>query len=267
MKRTNVSYTLTEEPDASAHHFARYLADFIQERNEKNLPTRLILPVGPVRPYPILARIINEEKISWQNVHIFNMDEYLDWQGRPIAEDHSYSFRKFMNEFYKSLNPPLRPPKDQCHFPDVYNIDEISSKIEKVGGVDLCLGGVGVHGHVAFNEPIISRFQQVTTEEFKNSKTRILSLAPETHVMNSIRTNGGSFDEFPPMAITLGMKDILNARKIRLYCDGGSWQQEAFYQAIYGEENVRYPVTLLQDHTDLQFIATQETAQKVLHQR
>ncbi|MEC3883963.1 hypothetical protein VKA52_09540 [Halobacillus sp. HZG1] len=266
MKKRDVSYTLTEGSEESAHHFARYLADFIQERNRQNLLTRLILPVGPVRPYPILARITNDEEISWKNVHIFNMDEYLDWQGRPIEEDHAYSFKKFMNEFYESLHPSLRPPKDQRHFPDVYNIDDISIQIEQVGGIDLCLGGVGVHGHVAFNEPVISRFHQVTIEEFRNSKTRILSLAPETQVMNSIRTNGGSFDEFPPMAITLGMKDIMNARKIRLYCDGGAWQQEAFYQATCGKEDVRYPVTLLQNHADLKFIATKETARKVINQ-
>ncbi|GGC85290.1 glucosamine-6-phosphate isomerase [Thalassobacillus devorans] len=265
-KERKIPFELLPDSEATATHFARYLADFIKLRNRQNLPTRLILPVGPVKPYPILTKIINKEKISLKNVHTFNMDEYLDWQGRPIGIDHPLSFEGFMDRFFQSIDEPLRPPKHQVHFPTVFDLDGISERIDEAGGIDLCLGGVGVHGHVAFNEPIVSRFQKVSIEEFKASKTRILPLAPETVVMNSIRANGGDFEDFPPMAITLGMKDILKAAKIRLYCDGGSWQRESFYRAVYGDQGVRYPVTLLQEHEDVAMVATEDTAWKVINE-
>ena len=80
-----------------------------------------------------------------------------------------------------------------------------------MGGIDICYGGVGYHGHIAFNEPPISRWFQVSILEFKNSKTRIVPLAADFIVMNSIRNTGGNPRNFPPMGVTLGMADILAA--------------------------------------------------------
>lgn len=65
----------------------------------------------------------------------------------------------------------------------------------------------------------------------------------------------------PPMAVTLGMRDILAARRIRLYCQGGAWQRTVLRIALLGDEDVDYPVTLLQDHPDYNIIATEETGQ------
>jgi len=232
-------------------HFARSIADEIKEKNKAGKMTRLILPVGPVKHYPFLAKITNEERISWKNVWAFNMDEYLDWQGRVLSKSHPLSFRGFMENFYNSIEEELRIPEEQAWFPEPNDIDAISEKIKEVGGIDTCYGGIGCHGHVAFNEPPISRFYQVSSEEFAKSLTRIVPLAPETIVMNSTRSLGGNFSEFPPMAITLGMQDILNAKRIRLYGDGGEWQKTAIKEAIKGKKRIEYPVTLLQDHPDV----------------
>jgi glucosamine-6-phosphate deaminase len=243
-------------------HFARNIANEIKAHNEAGEPTRLILPVGPIGQYPLLVQICNQEAISWQNVHTFNMDDYLDWQGRSLSLDHPLSFEGYMRrEVFAQLDPALRIPDKQIHFPDPRNLDRVSQQIADLGGIDTCYGGIGYHGHVAFNEPPISRWYKLTPDQFRHSLTRIVPLAPETVVMNSIRATGGNPAALPPMAVTLGMRDILAARRIRLYCQGGTWQRTILRIALLGEEDVDYPATLLQSHPDYAIITDQNTAQ------
>jgi len=262
VKASKVRLEIVPDLDQLYHHFARSIADEIQSRNKQGEPTRLILPVGPIGQYPLLVEICNREAISWENVHTFNMDDYLDWQGRPLPLEHPLSFEGYMRrEVFDQLKPELQIPAGQIHFPDPLDIDRISQEIEALGGIDTCYGGIGYHGHVAFNEPPISRWYKLTPEEFRHSKTRIVPLAPETVVMNSIRATGGNPAALPPMAITLGMKDIFSASRIRLYCQGGSWQRTILRIALLGAEDVDYPVTLLQGHPDYQIITDENTAQ------
>ena len=240
-------------PDLPAlyQHFAQAIADEIQENNIQGRPTRLILPVGPIEQYPILADICNRKRISWKTVFTFNMDEYCDWQGRAIPVNHPLSFEGYIRKhLFERLDPDLRIPEDHIHFPNPLHLDWISERIQTVGGIDTCYGGIGYHGHVAFNEAPISRWYQLLPDQFRNSLTRIVQLEPETIVMNSIRSTGGNPAAMPPMAVTLGMRDIYNARRIRLYCQGGAWQRTVLRIAVMGEENASYPVTLLQDHPD-----------------
>ncbi len=242
-------------------HFARSIADEIQENNRRGSPTRLILPVGPLGQYPILAEICNRERISWKNVFTFNMDEYCDWQGRPVPASHPLSFQGYIQQnLFDRLDPEIRIPAEQVHFPDPLRLDWIGERIQAAGGIDTCYGGVGYHGHVAFNEAPISRWFKLTPEQFRNSLTRIVPLEPETIVMNSIRSTGGNPAAMPPMAVTLGIRDIYNARRIRLYCQGGSWQRTVLRIALMGDECVEYPVTLLQPHPDIAIFTDENTA-------
>jgi glucosamine-6-phosphate deaminase len=243
------------------HHFARSIADEILENNLQGNPTRLILPVGPLAQFPILADICNRERISWKNVFTFNMDEYCDWQGRAVPASHPLSFRRYIQKnLFDCLDPEIRIPNHHIHFPDPLNLEKISERIQEVGGIDSCYGGIGYHGHVAFNEAPISRWYKLTPDQFRNSLTRLVQLEPETIVMNSIRSTGGNPALMPPMAVTLGMKDIFNARRIRLYCQGGLWQRTVLRIALMGEESVEYPVTLLQRHSDYAIVTDQYTA-------
>jgi glucosamine-6-phosphate deaminase len=257
-----VRVEIVPDLDALYLHFARSIADEIKAHNAAGRPTRLILPVGPVGQYPLLVRICNEERISWRDVYTFNMDEYLDWQGRPVPLEAPLSFEGYMRRaLFDQLAPDLRIPEDQIHFPDPLNLDAISWRIAELGGVDTCYGGIGYHGHLAFNEPPISRWCKLTAEEFRDSLTRIVPLAPETIVMNSIRATGGNSAAIPPMAVTLGMRDILAARRLRLYCQGGEWQRTILRIALLGEEDVDYPVTLAQSHPDYMIVTDVYTAQ------
>ncbi len=261
VRASRVRLEVVEDLPALFLHMARAIADEIQANNRADRITRLVLPVGPVDQYPILARICNEEQISWKQVFTFNMDEYCDWQGRAVPPEHPLSFRRAMQEMlFDRLDAALRIPEGHIHFPDPMNLDQFSGDIAALGGIDTCYGGVGFHGHVAFNEPPISRWFKLTPDEFRNSLTRIVPLAPETVVMNSARAAGGNPAALPPMAVTMGLRDILAARRIRLYCQGGVWQRTVLRIALVGEEDVDYPVTLLRVHPDLAFVADRNTA-------
>ncbi len=259
---SKVHLTIVPDLPAVFDHFARAIAGEIRERNQAGQPTRLILPVGPVDQYPILARICNEERISWHEVYTFNMDEYCDWQGRRVPSSHPLSFEGYMRgALFSQLDPALSIPENHIHFPDPGRLDWIGEQIQRVGGIDTCYGGIGYHGHVAFNEPPISRWFRLTPDEFRASLTRVVMLAPETMVMNASRATGGNTAALPPMAVTLGMRDILASRRIRLYCQGGSWQRNALRMALLGPEDVDFPVTLLQGHPDYVVVTDRLTAQ------
>ncbi|MGQ9514288.1 MAG: glucosamine-6-phosphate isomerase [Thermoproteota archaeon] len=231
--------------------FARSIANLIKNNNDKGLETKIILPVGPTPQYPLLAEITNREKISWKNVWTFNMDEYLDWQGRPVPEDHPMSFKGYMKKnLFNLIDQDLRIPPEQAMFPDPFKPDDIEKKIEELGGIDTAYGGIGYHGHIAFNEPVDTYFIRLTPEEFKRSRTRVVALNPDTFVINSLCGIGGNPYGLPPMAVTIGMKPILDAKKIELYCDGGdlNWQLASFRIACMHPPTLDRPVTYVQEH-------------------
>jgi glucosamine-6-phosphate deaminase len=244
--------------------FARSVADEIVAHNSRGEPARLILPVGPVAHYRTLVEITNRERISWRNVYLFMMDEFLDWQGRPIPVDHPLSFQGFIErELCRKIDGELSLAQDHCFFPHPFRIDAISEKIREVGGIDACYGGVGYHGHVAFNEPPISRWYRISVEDLRASLTRVLPLGDDSIVVQSIHSAGGDSTAIPPMAVTLGMKDILASRKIRLYLAAGERHRAIFRRAVGGEVTTEYPVTLVQGHPDAEICIDEQSARPI----
>lgn len=262
--RAGTPFRLLPDTKALLDHFARSVADEIKSRNERGELTRLILPVGPTKHYPALLEITNRERISWRNVHVFQMDEFLDWQGRLISEDHPLSFVGFMRrELFAKIDAELRMPDEQYHFPHPFRPDEISAQIEKVGGIDCCYGGIGYHGHVAFNEPPLSRWRRITVEELRNSLTRVVALGDDSIVVQSIHCSGGDSAAIPPMAVTLGMRDILASRKIRLYLAAGARHRSIFRISVAGEVTTDYPATLVQGHRNAEILTDEATARPI----
>jgi len=263
-RRARTRFRLLADRAALLEDFARSIANIIQSRNRRGEPTRLILPVGPVAQYGTLVEISNRERISWANVYTFNMDEFLDWQGRPLPLSHPLSFEGFMRrEVFAKLDAELRIPEDHCFFPNPFRIDEISERIAAVGGIDCCYGGIGYHGHVAFNEPPISRWYRISVEELRNSRTRVVVLGDDSIVVQSIHCSGGNPAAIPPMAVTLGMKDILASRQIRLYCAAGERHRAVFRIAVAGEVTTDYPCTLVQGHPDAEVVTDEATARPI----
>ena len=236
-------------------HFARSIADEIILHNERRQPTRLILPVGPISQYPILAEIIRDEQISLKNCYLFFMDEYADDHGRAVPAGHPLSFKGRIQEaFFSHLPPGLAMSAAQVVFPDQENVEHLADRIEALGGIDTCYGGIGIHGHVAFNEP---------APNIKDSGPRLVQLNDFTVTINALRASvGGNLEGFPRQAFTLGMKQIREAQRIRLYCrsDGPyDWAKTVLRLAVLGRPGDDYPVTHIRER-DFAVITNPDTA-------
>ena len=117
--------------------------------------------------------------------------------------------------------------------------------VEKLGGVDICFGGIGINGHLAFNEADGS----LTCDEFKQLKTRVLPISPETRAANAIGDFGGRLEDMPVWCVTIGFNEIYNARKIRLgiFRD---WHRAVARRCGYGEMTAEFPVSMVAEHPD-----------------
>lgn len=247
--------------DALYNNMARQMADLVITNNKEGIKTKMILPVGPTQQYPIFANIVNKEKIDCKNLWTFNMDEYLDWQGRSIPEEHPMSFRGYMKKLlWSKIDTELRMSINQMFFPDPQKIDAMDEKLDELGDVDICYAGVGYHGHVAFNEPIISRWFKVSEEEFLGARTHIVAIADDTFVINSVREAGGNFEMIPPFAVTIGMKDIISSKHIEgvFYC--GEMQRTVFRRTLFQEPTLEYPGTFLKRHPNFSVSIDEFTA-------
>ncbi len=235
---------------------AREMADEIKRKNALGEKTVFICPVGPIGQYPYFVEMVNNENISLKDVWFINMDEYLTDDKQWIPKEHRLSFRGFMDRtVYTKVKPELVMPEEQRVFPDPNNVAYIPELIEKLGGVDICFGGIGINGHVAFNEPDDS----MTPEEFLALKTRVLDISKETRAVNSIGDLNGALDDMPHYCITIGINEISKARKIRLGCFR-DWHRSVVRHAAYGEKSAHFPVSLLQDHADINIRFTEFVA-------
>ncbi len=226
---------------------ARDMAD-VMLREIRGGGKTFIVPVGPVDQFPVLADMINQQRVDCRNVMFINMDEYLDDNDRPIAAEHPLSFRGFMNRlFYDRVNPELGPKVENRIFPDPANCGAIQKLIDRRGGVDVCFGGIGINGHIAFNEPP-EVGEEVSNEKFAQLPTRVVSLTRETRTINSV-TVGGEIAVIPKRAVTVGMKECLGARKMRFYCNR-PWQSAVVRRVLHGPITAACPASLLRTHSD-----------------
>ena len=225
---------------------AREMADEIKAHNAQGKTTVFICPVGPVGQYPYFVDLVNGENISLKNVWFLNMDEYLTDDKQWIDKSDKLSFRGFMDRtVYTKIKPELVMPESQRVFPDPNDPDNMARTIEKLGGVDICFGGIGINGHVAFNEAQ----DELTPDQFRALPTRVLAISRETRTANAIGDFNGAIDDMPKWCVTIGMSEIYGARKIRLGCFR-DWHRAVVRHACYGEVSAHFPVTLLQEHPD-----------------
>jgi glucosamine-6-phosphate deaminase len=179
---------------------------------------------------------------------LINMDEYLTDDDRFVPCDHPLSFRGFMDRlFYGRIDPSLAPSSECRVFPDPQDLEAVARLIERRGGVDACFGGIGINGHFAFNEPP-PQGTTISVEEFAALGTRVLSLTCETRTINSV-TVGGEIAVIPRRAVTVGTKECLGARRLRLYCNR-PWQSAVVRRVLHGPITAACPASLMRLHPD-----------------
>jgi glucosamine-6-phosphate deaminase len=239
---------------------AEELTQVIEANNRGGDSTRAIIPCGPSCWYAPFTELVNTRSISLRRLFVFHMDECLDWQARPLPAGHPYNFRSFMKKhFYDGIRPELAVPEEQRFWLLPSTMEKVAAAIV-TEPIDLTVGGWGQDGHVAYNQARRHPYSTITLEELANSSIRIQENNVDTILALAQRTFGSAFQFVPPMSITLGMKECLSAKKVRVYSDTGAWKQTALRVALFAEPNVEYPMTLLQRHPDALITATAETA-------
>lgn len=264
---SGVQVNVVPDLQAIAQHLAEAMLAEIRTAQADGRGATMIVPVGPVDQFPILARMVNEQRVSLRDTVLINMDEYLTDDDHWVPLDHPLSFRGYMDRaFYQLLDPSLAPPVAQRVFPDPHDCAAIGRLIETRGGVDATFGGIGINGHIAFNEPPepdevarLATSATMTIEGFAALPTRVLSLSRETRTINSV-TVGGGIEAVPGRCVTVGMKEILGSRRLRFYCNR-PWQSAVVRRVLHGPIAAMCPASLLRTHPDASITVAEYVAQ------
>ncbi|MFM8348207.1 MAG: glucosamine-6-phosphate deaminase, partial [Bacteroidota bacterium] len=231
---------------------AREIAALIRTRQMEKKPCVLGLATGstPTRVYAELIKLHKEGKLSFNNVHTFNLDEY--W---PMTPDSLQSYVRFMKE---NLFNHIDIPKSNIHIPDgtiareqaEAFCKEYEATIEQLGGIDLQILGIGRTGHIGFNEPGSS----------ERSKTRMISLDQVTRIDAAADFFGEA--HVPRKAITMGVGTIMKARRVILMA-WGEGKAEVIRKTVEGPVTDQIPATFLQHHTDARVVLDEAAASKL----
>jgi glucosamine-6-phosphate deaminase len=233
------------------------LADYRAAKAAGRDKVVMIVPVGPVGAFDLLAAECNSEGQSLADLVVINMDEYLEPDGRFISIDDPLSFRGHMQRhLWDILRPELAPPESQRVFPDPRQPERVPALIAECGGVDVTYGGVGITGHVAFNDP---PDEPMDADSFAALPTRVVELTPATRLINSVTACRGNIDRIPKLAVTVGMAEILGSRRVRLYLNR-PWQSAIVRKLLHGPVTAAVPASLLQHHADCRVVFTDEVA-------
>jgi glucosamine-6-phosphate deaminase len=227
-------------PEAAIRLAARMIAGLLQRK-----PNAVLGLATGSTPLP-LYRELSEMPLDWRQVTTFNLDEYLG-----LPPDHEKSFHYYMREnLFKHVNiPPAN-----THIPDGLTSDvpshcaDYDERIRKAGGIDLQLLGIGVDGHIGFNEPTSSLA----------SRTRIKTIAPQTRKDNA--RFFGSEERVPRHCITMGIGTILEARQCLLLAFGTA-KARIVAETVEGPLAANNPASALQMHPNAIFCVDEKAAQ------
>ena len=232
--------------------FALDIVHRLTESQEAGRKFVAIFPVGPMPQYDVAAAMINKFRISCRHLVSFNMDEYADQDGNTAPPDWEGSFQRAMMEnFFGRLNPELRPPDHQIHFPTKDKIADYGKMIAEQGGADVCYGGIGWCGHIAFWEAHLGFEFGDDLQAYKRAGPRCVELHPMTIMQNALHSFSGDWSQVPPKANTIGPAEILGAKDRSFWLDGYlggavSWQRFIARLVAHGPVNALVPGSILQ---------------------
>ena len=246
-------HTVTfENSNEASLLIAREICDLIKSKQEKKKNCVIGFATGssPTKVYQEIIRIHKEESLSFYNVIAFNLDEYY-----PIEKDDNNSYHHFMNE---NLFDHIDIPKENINIPS----GEISEKeikkfcssyekkIDKNGGIDIQLLGIGRTGHIGFNEPG-SHF---------NSITRLITLDHTTRFDASKSFNG--IENVPSKALTMGIRTIFNSKRIIMMA-WGFQKSHIVKKSVENNITSLIPTTYLQNHKNTTLVLDKECSSEL----
>ena len=251
----NPNFKIRIIEDATQFAFS-YLTDIvagIKRSLDEGRQHVIILP-APNPMYAFVAQMLNQLRIPCQHVHTFNMDEYADEQGNTAPRDWQGGFQYWMwHDWFGRMEPELAIPESQIHFPSTENVSYYTKMMEDLGGVDICYGGIGWAGHIAFFEPHLCVEFGEDIDAYLQASARIVELHPLTIAQNSLFCDcgcSGDWSAVPPKAATIGPKDLKNSKVVKFW-DGFSygdvsWQRFITRLAAHGPVTPRVPASILQ---------------------
>ncbi|AGH82166.1 glucosamine-6-phosphate deaminase [Psychromonas sp. CNPT3] len=216
---------------------ARYIVNAINKfAPTKDRPFVLGLPTGgtPLATYQRLIELYNLGEVSFEHVVTFNMDEYVGIDPSHPESYHSFMFNNFFNKI--NINPQNINLLDGLATDLEVECQRYEDKIKSYGKINLFMGGVGIDGHIAFNEPASSLA----------SRTRVKTLTPETRQANS-RFFDNDINQVPKLALTIGVGTLLDAQKVMILVSGQN-KAYALQAAVEGSVNHLWTVSALQLH-------------------
>jgi glucosamine-6-phosphate deaminase len=228
---------------------ANQVASLIKSKQEQGLNCVIGFATGstPKAMYAELIRMHKTEGLSFKNVIAFNLDEYY-----PIDKDAFQSYNRFMKV---QLFDHVDIPAENINIPDgTIEKDQVKQycmryeqMIEDAGGIDLQILGIGLNGHIGFNEPGSSIL----------SKTRLTPLDNSTRIANAYEF--ANISQVPRLALTMGISNIMKAKKILLMA-WGQPKASVVQKAVEGNVTEQIPASLLQQHPDCEFVLEQNAA-------
>ena len=207
---------------------------------KKNAVLGLATGSTPVPLYRELVKANQAGKVSFRDIRTVNLDEYVG-----LPETHDQSYRYFMNEtLFKRIDIDLANTfvPDGTASDSAAACDEYEARIEALGGIDLQLLGIGLNGHIGFNEP---------ADTF-SKRTHVVDLTESTREAN--KRFFASIDAVPTQAVTMGIGTIFAAKKLVLVCTGEN-KAEILKRSLTGEVDPRVPASILQFHPDVAVFA------------
>lgn len=193
----------------------------------------------PIKLYKILVEYHQKGELSFSNTITFNLDEYVG-----LSKNDPTSYQYFM---YEHLFRHVDIKEENIHLPDglTEDLEEECNKyeelIKKAGNIDLQILGLGLNGHIGFNEPGTSF----------SSRTHVVELQPSTIKANSRFFS--SIENVPKKAITMGISTIMEAKKI-IFLVQGEMKAEILKKVVYGEVSEDVPASILQRHPNVTLI-------------
>jgi glucosamine-6-phosphate deaminase len=260
-RKSSIPLEIVETDIDLYYHMAFSLYIEVEKNNSNDRDTVVILPVGPVFQYRRFVFLCEKRRLDLSRLYCFFMDEYLDDNKRLISAGDPLSFRGFIDrEFMEKMPGEMGLKRGNIFFPSPDNPGEYDGELSKLGNADVCFAGVGINGHLAFNEPFPSD-KAVSSEEFGNLGTRVVKLTRETITINSNTAMRGAYEKIPEYAVTVGFNQILNSKKIMVYLNR-PWQSSVVRKMLFGEKTASFPASLLRDHPDVQLILTRTVSLK-----
>lgn len=214
----------------------------IMEHIQENRNPVIGLATGstPEKLYSCLIDEYKQGKVSFENVTTFNLDEYVG-----LKKDDANSYHHYMKE---KLFDHVGLGVDQVYLPDGHSEDleqnclTYEKQIKEAGGIDIQVLGLGLNGHIGFNEP---------GTPF-SSRTHVVELSQSTRRANARFFSG--IEEVPTQAISMGIASIMASKKILLLVSGKQ-KAEALHRLLTSELTEDFPASILQTHPDVTIIA------------